>query len=75
MVQLKEPEDFEEAMLELENIVKQIENDEVKLEAALEKYQHGVKLVKFCQDKLALVEQKIKILDVESGTLKDFSVE
>ena len=71
----KSPIDFEDAILELENIVKQIENDEVKLETALEKYQQGVRLVKFCQDKLATVEQKIKILDVDTDTLKDFNVE
>ena len=52
MVKLKAPENFEQAIAELEGIVEEIENDEVKLEVALEKYQKGVALVKFCQDKL-----------------------
>ena len=75
MVKLKAPENFEQAIAELEGIVEEIENDEVKLEVALEKYQKGVALVKFCQDKLLEVEQKIKILDTESDTLKDYSIE
>lgn len=75
MVKLKTPESFEQAIAELESIVEEIENDEVKLDIALEKYQKGVALVKFCQDKLLEVEQKIKILDTESDTLKDYSIE
>lgn len=65
---------FEEAILQLEQIVEEIENDEIMLEVALEKYQKGVALVKYCQDKLAEVEQKIKILDIDTDTLKDLDV-
>ncbi len=75
MAKLKSPESFEVAIGELEKIVEQIENDEISLELALEKYQQGTFLVKFCQDKLKEVEHKIKILDTDSGTLKDFAVE
>lgn len=71
----KNPEDFEEAMLRLEEIVEKIENDEVKLDEALDKYQEGMKLIKFCQDKLKYVEQKIKIFDTESDSLEDLKVE
>ncbi|MCX8514936.1 MAG: exodeoxyribonuclease small subunit [Pseudomonadota bacterium] len=66
---------FEDAMAQLEKIVEQIENDEISLDEALSKYQAGVALVKFCQDKLAEAEQKIKILDTSSDSLKDFSIE
>ena len=66
---------FEEAISHLEKIVSEIENDEIMLEVALEKYQKGIALVKFCQEKLAKVEQKVKILDLETDTLKDFNVE
>ncbi len=75
MTKNKSPETFEDAISDLEQIVDQIENDEIKLEAALEQYQKGMLLVKFCQDKLALVEQKIKLLDMETDSLKDFSTE
>lgn len=70
----KVPADFEQAIAQLEEIVEQIENNEIKLETALEKYQHGMALVKFCQEKLAQVEQKVKILDTDTDSLKDFNV-
>ena len=69
------PENFESAITSLEEIIGEIENDEIKLEVALEKYQKGVGLVKYCQDKLKEVEQKIKILDIDDNTLKDLSIE
>jgi exodeoxyribonuclease VII small subunit len=71
---VKAPADFEAAIAELEQIVLQIENNEVKLETALEKYQHGMALVKFCQEKLTEVEQKVKILDTDTDSLKDFNI-
>ena len=74
-VAVNTPQNFEQALAELEQIIDEIENDEVKLEIALEKYQKGVTLVNYCQDKLAEVEQKIKILDIDSNTLKDLSLD
>jgi exodeoxyribonuclease VII small subunit len=74
MVKSKTPIDFEQAISELEEIVEQIENNGVKLETALEKYQQGMVLVKFCQEKLVEVEQKVKILDTDTASLKDFSI-
>ncbi len=71
---IKAPTDFEHAIAMLEQIVEQIENNEVKLETALEKYQQGMTLVKFCQEKLIEVQQKVKILDTDTNSLKDFNV-
>ena len=70
----KNPLNFEKAIAELESIVNQMENNEIALDIALEKYQSGISLIKFCQDKLQEAEQKIKILDPESDTLKDLSI-
>lgn len=67
-------ENFEVAMQNLEKIVTEIENNEIGLEDALLKYQDGVKLVKYCQDKLKEVEQKIKILDPDNNELQDFVI-
>jgi exodeoxyribonuclease VII small subunit len=69
------PANFEHAISLLEQIIAEIENDDVKLEVALEKYQNGMGLVKYCQDKLVEVEQKIKILDIDNNTLKDLIVD
>jgi exodeoxyribonuclease VII small subunit len=68
------PIDFEDAIINLENIVKKIENDEIKLDDALEQYQQGIQLIKFCQEKLKNVEQKIKILETSEDKLEDFNV-
>lgn len=75
MSKYKTPGSFEDAIEQLETIVQKIENDEIKLEAALEQYQQGMQLVKFCQDKLIEVEQKVKLLDNETGDLKDLNIE
>ncbi len=68
------PKNFETAIEQLENIVNQIDDSDIELDVALSKYQEGMKLVKFCQDKIQDAEQKIKILDLESNTLKDFNL-
>lgn len=66
---------FESALQELETIIKHIENDQIDLESALNNYKHGMELVKFCQNKLKEVEQKVKILDQETGQLNNLTVE
>lgn len=48
---------FEEIMLELEQIVKQLENDNLPLETALEKYQLGIELSKQCHDRLTQAKE------------------
>ncbi len=68
------PKNFEQAIEELEIIVSQIENNDIALDAALEKYQQGIALIKLCQTKLTEAEQQIKILDPESNTLKDLQL-
>lgn len=71
----KTSDTFESAIQELEQIIQHIENNEVDLESALNNYKHGMELVKFCQNKLKDVEQKIKILDQENDQLKDLSMD
>ncbi|RTL13279.1 MAG: exodeoxyribonuclease VII small subunit [Neisseriaceae bacterium] len=71
----KNSDTFESAINQLEIIIQQIENEQIDLESALNQYKHGMELVKFCQDKLRDVEQKIKILDHETNQLKNFQTE
>lgn len=73
MTENLQPKNFEKAISELEKLVKQIETNDVGLEIAFEKYQQGMALIKFCQDKLKDVEQKVKILDEDNNELKDFN--
>ena len=71
----KNSDTFESAINQLEIIIQHIENNQIDLESALNQYKHGMELVKFCQDKLRDVEQKIKILDQETNQLKNFQTE
>ena len=71
----KSSDTFESAINQLETIIQHIENNQIDLESALNQYKHGMELVKFCQDKLRDVEQKIKILDQETNQLKNFQTE
>ena len=58
---------FEKSLLELENIVKQLEDNEVSLDDAITLFEKGVKLSDSCRKTLAKAEQKIITLtDAES---------
>jgi exodeoxyribonuclease VII small subunit len=65
---------FEDAMKRLEEIVRKLEGGELALDASLEAFEEGMKLVGFCSQKLEEAEQKVNILIKESGgyTLKPF---
>ncbi len=53
---------FEGSMKKLEQIVQQMESGDLPLEKSLSKFEEGVKLSKFCSDKLDEVEKKITLL-------------
>lgn len=50
---------FDEAMLQLENIVRQLEQGDVPLENAIELYQKGMELSKLCSEKLQNAEKQL----------------
>jgi len=57
---------FEEALKELEGIVKKLESGEAKLEEALGLFERGVKLSRYCSQKLEEAEKKIEMLVKDS---------
>ncbi len=59
--------DFEQAITELKNVVKDMEKDDLSLKAALTCYEKGVQLTQHCQDLLSTAEQKVKVLMQESN--------
>jgi exodeoxyribonuclease VII small subunit len=67
----KPPKSFEAALAELEAIVQGMEAGKLSLEDSLSAYQRGAVLLKFCQNALAVAEQKIQVL--EAGGLREFS--
>lgn len=65
---------FEEAMEKLEIIVRQLEENNVPLEKAIDLFQEGVSLSKLCHDKLDSVSKKMDQLVDSSGQSTSFSV-
>ncbi|MCP8616814.1 exodeoxyribonuclease VII small subunit [Salirhabdus salicampi] len=66
---------FEEAIEKLEQIVEKLEESDVPLEKAIDYYQEGMKLSKYCNDKLSKVEKQMEQVLNDHGELKPFSVE
>lgn len=73
---------FEKALEKLEKIVEELEGGDFSLDASLKKYEEGVKLARFCREKLGKARQKIESLtkdkdgkflikDFEEGTEKE----
>jgi len=65
---------FEEALGQLEQIVRALEDGSAPLDKSLEIYENGVRLVKLCNSKLDDAEQKVKILSATDNSVeeKDF---
>ncbi|CCK80140.1 exodeoxyribonuclease VII small subunit [Desulfobacula toluolica] len=63
---------FEEALKELEDIVRQMESGDLPLEDAVKKYESGMKQSKYCLDLLDKTEQKISLLTKDlDGNVKE----
>jgi exodeoxyribonuclease VII small subunit len=64
---------FEEALAELETIVRALEGGQGKLEAAVAQYERGAALRRHCEGLLAAAEQKVQAIVEGAGapTLRD----
>lgn len=63
---------FESSMEELEKIVNELENEELTLDKAVEKFQKGIELSNYCNRLLEDAEKKITILiENVDGTVKE----
>lgn len=56
---------FEQALDELDALVRRMEAGELSLDDSIAAYRRGAELAKFCQSKLAAAEQEIRKLDGE----------
>jgi exodeoxyribonuclease VII small subunit len=56
---------FEKALAELEKIVARMESGELSLEEALATHKRGLELARFCQQKLEVAQQQVKVLEGE----------
>lgn len=66
----QDPADFEAAMAELDQIVRTLEEGDLPLEQSLALFERGVRLSRFCHDRLEDAEKRIQVL-TERGGLKD----
>lgn len=66
---------FEEAMVQLEEIVEKLEQGDVPLEESIDLYQQGMKLSKLCHTKLKNVEKKMDTIMHEDGREETFMVQ
>jgi exodeoxyribonuclease VII small subunit len=68
--------DFEAAMARLEQIVRDLENGEQSLDAAIKSYEEGMQLVRRCAEELRRAEEQVKRLTEEAGRIlvEDFQV-
>jgi exodeoxyribonuclease VII small subunit len=67
------PPSFEAALLELETLVQKMEAGTLTLEQSLDAYRRGARLVGWCRDSLADVQQQVKVL--EGDLLKPFEAD
>ena len=64
--------DFESALKSLEDIVVQLEGGDLTLDRALELFEEGVKISRFCSSKLDEAERKVEALTKSTdGTLTE----
>lgn len=67
---------FEEALSELEALVKKLEDGKLPLEEAVSAYERGTFLKSYCEEKLSSAKTKIEQINTKSsqGTLEPFTV-
>jgi len=68
----KEEMKFEEKLNKLESIVKELEEGNVDLDDAINKYTEAMKIAKECSDKLDSATKAVNKILSENGNLEDF---
>jgi len=66
---------FEQALAELESLVERLEEGELSLEESIKTYERGVALGRTALKALDAAEQRVQILDQDSGEPRDFDAE
>ncbi len=59
---------FEEALQELETVVRQLETGKVKLDDAVKSYEKGIMLKNLCEEKLKNAKSKIDVLVIDNNS-------
>ena len=56
------PNEFEKAFQHLEKIVQRLEGEELPLDESLQHFEEGIRLSRFCHQRLEEVEKKIELI-------------
>lgn len=75
MAKKEEELTFEESLVQLETIVKDLENGSVALDDAINKFTLAMNLSKTCNEKLKQAESNVNKILKENGKLEDFQIE
>ncbi|HZW67320.1 MAG TPA: exodeoxyribonuclease VII small subunit [Pseudogracilibacillus sp.] len=66
---------FEQALAQLEQVVKNLEGENVPLDKLIDYYQEGMELVKVSNHMLKNAEKKMTQVLTDDGELEDFVIE
>lgn len=66
---------FEEAITELEKLVQTLEDGESSLDESMKMFEEGMKLSKYCNDKLQGAEKKIVELVNQNGKISEVELD
>ena len=61
---------FENALSKLDQITEELEAGELGLDKSLKKFDEGVKLVEFCNDRLEEARSRVELLVKKNGRLE-----
>ena len=61
---------FELSLAELEDITRELDNNELSLDDSLKKFDKGMELIKFCSTKLDQAQKKVDLLLQKDGEIK-----
>ncbi len=70
-----EKKKFEDKINELDTIINELENGEIDLDDAINKYTKAMKLIKECDTELKNIEEQVNKIVKENGQLENFNVE
>lgn len=63
---MEETMKYEEAIIQLEDIVRKMENDAYSIDEIAEQLKTAQRLIQFCKDKLTKTEEEISKIQAES---------
>lgn len=66
---------FEDALQQLEGLVSKLERGDMPLDEAMNAFENGVELVKFCQKKLTEAEAKVEKILADGDKVKTETIE